>query len=478
MLSSKKRIFLTGASGYMGRAGLNVLLERSDRFEIVALVLPTENERQVMLPYQKRGVKVIWGDLTCYQDVLAGVTGADIVLHVGGMVSPLADSQPELTMKVNIGAVQNLVRAIQAQPDPDRVYLVYVGSVGQTGNRPAPIHWGRTGDPIKISAFDTYSLSKTIAERIVIDSGLRNWVSLRQTGIARLAATDALDPILYHAPLGGVLEWVTARDSGMLLANVCEDTVPREFWGHIYNIGGGQANRLMNLEYYEKLLRAIGIRNPQSIFDPNWFALKNFHGQWFSDSDRLEEILQFRTQTLDQYLAEAAVRVPWYTHLGSAFPQLVRRRFERVARGLGGTLNWITHGINPHIQAFFGSLEAWTKIGGWEQLQTTRPSNSPLRLDHGYDEQKPHEDFTLKDVREAARFRGGECLEKDLIRGDWTSTLHWRCHAGHQFTASLNLILMGGHWCPVCIGDPTAYPELARHSCFFNQVVAPDLLNR
>ena len=83
----------------------------------------------------------------------------------------LLHSQPELTMKVNVRAAENLVRAIHAQPEPDRVSLVYIGTVAQTGNRPAPIHWGRIGDPIKFSTFDTYALSKTIAERIVVDSG-------------------------------------------------------------------------------------------------------------------------------------------------------------------------------------------------------------------------------------------------------------------------------------------------------------------
>jgi len=459
----------------MGRAGLDVLLERGDRFEIVALVPPTERDRQIMAPYLKRGVKVIWGDLTCYEDVLFCVTAADIILHVGGMVSPLADSQPELTMKVNVRAAENLVRAIHAQPEPDRVSLVYIGTVAQTGNRPAPIHWGRIGDPIRISTFDTYALSKTIAERIVVDSGLRNWVSLRQTGIARLAATDSLNAILFHAPLDGVLEWVTARDSGMLLANLCEDTVPREFWGHIYNIGGGRANRLTNLEYFEKVLGAIGIRDLQRVFDPNWFALQNFHGHWFSDSDHLEDILHFRTQTLDEYLTEEATRIPWYTRLGSAFPQLVRRKFERVARGPGGTLNWLTHGDDPRIHAFFGSHRKWMTIGGWAQLQITRPAEIPIQLDHGYDEQKAREDISLEDVQEAARFRGGECLEDGSIRGNWTTLLRWRCHAGHQFSASLNLVLMGGHWCPECISNPTAYPVLALHSRFFHQVYAPDL---
>ncbi|MEE8356145.1 MAG: NAD-dependent epimerase/dehydratase family protein, partial [Anaerolineales bacterium] len=90
MSESRKIIFLTGASGTMGSAGLEELLKRSDRFEVTALVLPTGKDRRIMTPYMNQGVKVIWGDLTCYEDVLEGVTDADYVLHVGGLVSPLA----------------------------------------------------------------------------------------------------------------------------------------------------------------------------------------------------------------------------------------------------------------------------------------------------------------------------------------------------------------------------------------------------
>ena len=51
---------------------------------------------------------VIWGDLTNYDDVLKGVSGADIVLHVGGMVSPQADYRPKATLRTNISAAENI----------------------------------------------------------------------------------------------------------------------------------------------------------------------------------------------------------------------------------------------------------------------------------------------------------------------------------------------------------------------------------
>jgi nucleoside-diphosphate-sugar epimerase len=476
MKTSKKRIFITGASGNMGQATLNELIKRDD-CQITALALPTKKDRRILAPYQKRGLKVVWGDLTSYQDVLEGLSGADYVLHVGGLVSPLADTMPELTMKVNVGGAENVVRAIKAQQDPDRIHLVYIGTVAQTGNRPVPIHWGRVGDPIKISTFDTYALSKTIAERIIIETGLRNWVSLRQTGIARMAAAEPLDPIIFHTTLDGVLEWITPKDSGRLLANICGEGLPADFWGNIYNIGGGKPNRLTNLELFDLLLGATGVRDYQEVLEPNWFATKNFHGQWFSDSDLLETLVPYRKQTIKDYVTEQIKKIPWYIHLGSRLPKLVRRKFEEAARGPRGTLTWLTQGQESHIKAYFGSLQDWKNIPDWDCLECDRPSEIPVELDHGYDQKSIKEGISIGALQDAALFRGGRLISDYIKHIDWFSPLRWSCHNGHEFPGSLNLILKAGHWCPICTADTAGYPEMAQHSAFFRQVWEPNLVS-
>ena len=171
--SGKKTVFLTGATGNMGKEVLTQLFNRRDKFDIKLLVLPTQKDKDAIASYENvDGVTITYGDLTDHQDVLKCVTGADYVLHVGGMVSPAADYYPEKTTKVNVGAVRNIIHAIKAQPNPDGIKMVYIGTVAETGDRNPPIHWGRTGDPVKISVYDNYALSKTIAEREVIDSGL------------------------------------------------------------------------------------------------------------------------------------------------------------------------------------------------------------------------------------------------------------------------------------------------------------------
>ena len=81
----KKTVFLTGSSGNMGFAGFKELYKRKNMYDIVLLNLDTKEARKKFAPYEDDpSVKLYWGDLTNYEDVLACIEGADYVLHVGG----------------------------------------------------------------------------------------------------------------------------------------------------------------------------------------------------------------------------------------------------------------------------------------------------------------------------------------------------------------------------------------------------------
>jgi nucleoside-diphosphate-sugar epimerase len=471
----RKTVFITGASGNMGREVLRQLLERRDRFRVVALVLPTRRDRRILSAYRgDPDLTVVWGDLTNYEDVLQGITGADYVLHVGGMVSPQADRDPERTERVNIGGIGNILRAIQAQPDPNLVKLVYIGSVAQTGDRNPPIHWGRVGDPIKISRWDRYAVTKTVAERAVIESGLRYWVSLRQTAIlhGNRPQPARMDAIMFHVPLRGVFEWVTAEDSGRLLANVCADDVPEHFWRRIYNIGGGAGCRVTNYEFLLASFAAFGLgkRHLEALFDPKWFALGNFHGQWFEDSDALEDLLHFRRQTFDDFGPYFRRHAPILGGLPVSMPAFAFKMAHELVLEPFANQYWNQQGANDRIEAFFGSRERRQSIPGWDGLDTNRPSDRPLRLNHGYDEARPHAEFDADVMTAAAEFRGGRFLSSRMTTGDLTGKLRWQCAFGHEFEASPTLVLLGGHWCPECLPPPWNDDEIARRNPFFAQV--------
>ncbi len=469
-MPDKKTVFLTGASGNMGGAALAELLARSDRFTVKALALPKDQGHPTLQRHAGHpSLEIVWGDLARYEDVLHGVTGADQILHIGGMVSPFADHHPELTMKVNVGGARNVVQAIKAQPDPDRVQLVYIGTVAQTGHRAPPVHWGRTGDPIKISRYDHYAASKTLAEAIVAESGLKQWVSLRQTGIVHDRIWTTFDPIMFHSPFNAVLEWVTVGDSGRLAANTCEDQVPAKFWRRFYNISGGEGMRVVNHEFAAMMFSAMGLNDYRTVFRPNWFATRNFHGQWYCDGDKLEALVPFRRETLADARAMLRRAIPFYVKAGVKFaPDAVRRRIQRLAEAPGGPLHWLAHDDQDRIGAYFGSREDWARIPDWDRFELQTPSPIPSKLDHGYNTCKAAAEWTLADLRQAAEFRGGRCRIDHQVEP--YEMAQWTCALGHDFDMSPNLMLRGGHWCPTCMLDPGSYDAVAKSSPFFAQV--------
>ena len=471
----KTTVFLTGATGTMGYAGMMEILRYPDQYELRILARPSQKNKELLskLSTLNSQLHIIWGDLTKYEDVLKGVTGADIVLHVGGMVSPQADYRPKATRRTNITAAENVTKAVLAQPEDHQPKVVYIGSVAQMGDRREPLHWGRAGDPICVSAYDHYGLTKAQAERIITDSGIKTWASLRQSGILYPAILKNYDPIMFHVPIRGVLEWATVEDSGRLLERVCRPEVPAQFWNNYYNIGSGAQYRLSNYEFECLLLDAIGCPKPEQIFNANWFTTRNFHGMWYIDGDKLENFLHFRANVpVKEYFAQmakapslpAGIKFAAKTHIAKLFPHCVKLAMRFMANSKEhGTQWWIKNNIEPRIHAYYGSLEEYKNIPDWKHFDVSHNSETPVLLDHGYDESKDVDSLTDAELQKAAEFRGGKYLGNDT----------WQCAQGHTFKASRRLILLGGHWCPDCFPMPWAWDREAKRNPFFAQLWAP-----
>lgn len=451
----KKTIFLTGATGNMGWAGFKELYARKDEFNIRILARKSPKNIKKLSPYMDDpSVTVIWGDLTVYEDVLNGVEGSDYVLHVGGMVSPAADYYPQKTLKVNVLSSENVARAVLEQPNADDIKVVYIGSVAQYGDRRIPFHWGRTGDPVLASRYDMYSVSKCKAEKAIVDSGIRHWVSIRQTGILYPGILGAVNPTAFHVPVSGVLEWATIEDSGRLLANVCGDDVPEEFWNRFYNLSSGEQYRMSNYEFETRMLAALGLPGPEKIFEPQWFATRNFHGMWYTDADVLESYLHFRANIpVDDYFRNMKKSLPWFYSLAFLVPAFAVKLFMKpyaYEKGLG-TQTWVKDDPEK-LEAFFGSKQEYESIRSWDDVRPPylekniqKAADKVIVLDHGWDESKSLDSLTDEQLEDAAAFRGGHFVRR--IEGNMCE---WECEKGHLFMASLEYVLLGGGWCTDC----------------------------
>lgn len=485
----KKTVFLTGACGGMGIQGLMRMVNDTVAYNTLILVRDSEKNRKILKDYMDiDGLEIVWGDLNDYDIVYKCVEKCDLILHVAAFVSPAADYHPEKAMKINYGSTVNLITAIKEQGRQDEVKFVYIGTVAETGDRMPPIHWGRVGDPIKPSMFDYYAVSKVAAERYVIESGLKYWVSLRQTGIIGDAMSAIRDAIMFHNCYDNVLEYVSDRDSGVLLRNLslldATDRMEDGFWSHIYNIGGGEKCRVSTGEMFSRLYGDIGIKDLSNVLKPKMQATKNFHGHYYLDSDMLENYLHFQHDSMEYYYesylkglgaaaptAKIMCKVPGGEKLMAT---VMGSMFNKLAEGEHGTAYFIKNHLEDKIEAYWGSRKAWEELPeDYNNFNHFFDWDKKVILDHGYDESKPESELTLEDMQGAAKFRGGELLSTEMKKGDWTTPLEFKCAFGHTFKASPRLVLEGGHWCDECERKSWNYGQRAKVDPFFAQVWKP-----
>ncbi len=500
---SRERVLLLGASGTMGHAAFSELWKRRDKYELVILARPSDKNRKLFHPYMQeasvapipgRGVArgdrftIVWGDATEYADVEAAVRGADWVLNAMAFISPQADYYPEMAKAVNTDAIVNVIRAIEAQPGgAEHIKLVHTGTVAQTGDRLGGIHWGRVGDPLKPSIFDYYAVTKIAGERAVLESDIKHWASLRMTFIMPTeykSYVSLRDPIMFHQPLDSFMENLSDRDAGYGLVNCLDIPDDSDFWQRVYNMGGGPGMRCTAYDYASMSFQAMGLSGIEACAERNWFALRNFHMQYYEDSHVLNEYLHHWRDDMDTYWEALTASMPppmkALAFLCRRVPP-VRRQAERVTYRMmrdwaenhrNGTAFWYKQRCELRISAFYKDYETYESIPGWGiDMPQLDPEPEWRRLDHGYDESK--EQLALADLQGAARFRGGECLS-DEWDGDMYSPVAWKCAFDHEFTGRPNTILKAGHWCPVCVAPPWNFDAIARHNPFFAQVWYPN----
>ena len=491
-------VLITGASGSMGYQTFLNIWKKRERYDLVLLLRPSRKNKRMFRPFELeagtvpfrgpgisrgRGLKIVWGDALKRSDLEEACHGIDWCLHTMALISPAADRDPEMARKVNAEATRTLVEILESA-NHEGVRMVNIGSVAMYGDRLPPIHVGRTGDPLIPSRFDMYALTKIDAELAVMESNIRHRVSLRQTFIMIPGLFSLLDPIMFHQPLHSMMENITARDAGRMLAACLEVPDDSGFWGRYYNISGGPGCRITYLGLLDNIYRMLGL-DYRRVMKRNWFALKNFHMQFFEDAGELNGYLHHWEggDRMEDYFRAVWDELPgalkftaWCNKRIPPFRWVVERatylQLRRMAGKEEGTLGWIGMKEQEKVQAFFGSCHDWKDIPGWDRPMPEMELSQPFRrLEHGYDELKNV--LKLSDLQRAAAFRGGS-VASDRWNGDPDQKLQWKCCRDHRFVLTPRSVLLGGHWCRECIDPPWDYEEFAGQNKFAAQVIHPD----
>ncbi|MGP1459774.1 MAG: NAD-dependent epimerase/dehydratase family protein [Treponema sp.] len=496
-MSEKKLIALTGATGAMGGEVLSHLLQSEKDYEFKILLHHKNHVRRFFKKLLKKGrgrIQIVRGSLTDYAAVERLVSGADYVVHCGAVIPPRADHNPNNTFAVNYGGTKNIVDAITSSGRADTVKLVHISTVAVYGNRNHRHPWARMGDPVMSSAYDYYSAAKIKGERYVLESGLLHWAVLRQTAVYHkyFLLNNMNDGLMFHTCWNAPLEWVTDSDSGRLIKNLIDrdaESKLGDFWRGAYNIGGGKTCRETGYETFNHGFGLMGA-NAKAFFEPHWNIPRNFHGVWFSDSHILENLLNFRRESIEDFWRRMAKSL-WYYKLGKLVPAAIIKKLaiERLLTDSNAPMNWIRLKKQGRIDAFWGGVEEFNKISrDWKNFPLLAENRSPdgvidyedlkdeskaarFALDHGYDKSKIDSELDMEDMKSAAAFRGGSVESCRMTKGALFEKLDWKCRNGHVFSANPFTILKAGFWCPVCCEAlPWTFDKEAAHVPFYAQV--------
>lgn len=496
--NKKTTVALTGANGSMGGEILSHLLESENNYEIRLLLhITTKHFKNFFKSLLKKGkdrISFVHGNLQNYSDVEEFIKGADYVVHCGALIPPKADHNPKATFETNFIGTKNIVDAIKNSPNCDKIKLVHISTVAVYGNRDFHHPWARMGDPVMSSAYDYYSASKIKGERYVLESGLKNWVVLRQTAVYHkyFMSNNLNDGLMFHTCWNAPFEWITDCDSGLMIKNLVDFDLANKlngFWKNDYNIGGGKDCRETGYETFNHGFSLMGA-SVEKFFEPYWNIPRNFHGVWYTDSHILDSWLHYRTETSADFWARMRKQL-WYYKLGKLVPlKLIRKLvIERLLKNSNAPMNWIRLNKKGRIDAFFGGKEGFEKIPKtWDKFSVLQKGQIPegkidyqdlldeskaerFKLNHGYDESKTDSELDAEDFKNAAEFRGGKLLSSNVKKGDLFSKLEWQCHNSHKFSAAPFTILKAGFWCPECCEAlPWAFDKASAHIPFYAQV--------
>jgi dihydroflavonol-4-reductase len=166
------RVFVTGASGFIGGALATRLLERGD--QVVGLARSdTAAEKVAAL-----GAEVARGDLLDEDSIAGGMAGCEAAYHVAG-VNSHCPADPDMLLRVNVGGAEAAVRAAARAGIRRMVHTSSAASLGE------PVGTVGTEDCTHRGSYlSVYDRSKHEGERAV-------FAAAAQTGVEVIAVNPS-----------------------------------------------------------------------------------------------------------------------------------------------------------------------------------------------------------------------------------------------------------------------------------------------
>ena len=161
------RVFVTGATGFIGGHVARKLRERGD--EVVALVRSPDKGA----PLEDIGCDLEGGNLSDKGALREGMRGCDGVIHGAAVYEVgIPESEHEAMYEANVLGTENVLRAALEEKVPKVVYISTVGAFGNTHGRVVDETYRHPGREFTSYYEETKVKAHQIARRLIDDEGL------------------------------------------------------------------------------------------------------------------------------------------------------------------------------------------------------------------------------------------------------------------------------------------------------------------
>ena len=299
-MNKRKRILITGASGTIGSALLEQIMDYEDLYDVTVFDIDSKRNKRKFKQYKGR-VSFMFGDITDPLSVEKACMQQDAVIHLAAIIPPLADKNTSLAYRVNVLGTRNLVEALETYSPG--AFLLYASSISVYGDRIEDPEI-TVGDPLIPSEGDYYAQTKIEAEAIVRNSKL-DWSIFRLTAIMG-NNNHKISPIMFHVPLETKMEIATPHDAARAFLHALGKKA--ELLCKTFDLSGGVRCRILYRDFLKKSFSLYGLG--KLTFPDIAFAKRNFHCGYYSDGDILDDILHFRRDDLNSYFYSVKMSIP------------------------------------------------------------------------------------------------------------------------------------------------------------------------
>lgn len=302
-------VLITGGAG---RLGINVCRAfLKDGFRVRVFDLDTPGNRNSISRLRGKA-EICWGDITSPDSVRKAIEGIDAVVHMAGILPPVAYEKPQLAVKVNVGGTRIMVDLLKQTGR--QIPFIFTSSVAAFGPTPD------VSQPLCPEEHDAnprgaYGETKLQAENSIKESGI-DYIILRLTATMYLSFSMSDIKRMFTVPLNNRVEYCHPDDTAAAILNAVKnfDSVK----GNTLVISGGPEQRMLYKDMIRAMLGVMGLPVPPA----RKFTVEPYYLDWY-DTTKSQKLLNFQHRSFADYIKDYSKQLA--RQYGPGFIPFMRR---------------------------------------------------------------------------------------------------------------------------------------------------------